>query len=52
MNIVCSQVAHPHRSEGLSVPLMIVAETLLTRLYWESVLSTLFLSFPTTVPSN
>ncbi|KAM3176829.1 hypothetical protein ACTXT7_005741 [Hymenolepis weldensis] len=35
INIVCPQVAHPHRSEKLSVPRMIVAEAQLTQRCFE-----------------
>ncbi|VUZ40988.1 unnamed protein product [Hymenolepis diminuta] len=52
INIVCQQVAHPRLSEKLSLPRMIDAEKPRTRLYWEPVLSTLSLLFPTTVPYN
>ncbi|KAM3172123.1 hypothetical protein ACTXT7_015199, partial [Hymenolepis weldensis] len=34
INVVCTQVAHPHRSEKLSVPRMIVAEAPLTLRYF------------------
>ncbi|VUZ45272.1 unnamed protein product [Hymenolepis diminuta] len=51
INIACPQVAHPRRSEKLSLPRMTVAETPLTWLYWEPVLSALPLPFPTIVPS-
>ncbi|VUZ38529.1 unnamed protein product [Hymenolepis diminuta] len=52
INTVCLQVAHPHRSEKLSVPRMLVAKIPQTWLYWEPVLSTLSLHFPTNVPFN